>query len=182
MIINRIYETQNLLSLQLVSFLAGLRTYQPPCIMWFLCIPQKVQNQPRKQLCTCMPMHICTEQGHKCSCVQNHMQVFKWWSTFRFVHHVMVKCSNTVEEPTASVFMVANVVKADGEAIQGKNHDTQSSFRVSDCSHVQKAAPSQWELRFLRMALFSGFTNGINRNVIFGSIHYLDPLRHPCLK
>jgi hypothetical protein len=28
MIINRIYETQNLLSLQLVSFLVGLRTYQ----------------------------------------------------------------------------------------------------------------------------------------------------------
>ena len=30
-IINRIYETQNLLSLQLVSFLVGLRTYQHPC-------------------------------------------------------------------------------------------------------------------------------------------------------
>ena len=32
MIINRIHETQNLLSLQLVSFLVGLRTYQHPCI------------------------------------------------------------------------------------------------------------------------------------------------------
>jgi len=32
MIINRIYESQNLLSLQLVSFLVGLRTYQHPCI------------------------------------------------------------------------------------------------------------------------------------------------------
>ena len=31
MIINRIYENQNLLSLQLVSFLVGLRTYQYPC-------------------------------------------------------------------------------------------------------------------------------------------------------
>jgi hypothetical protein len=31
MIINRIYETQNLLSLYLVSFLVGLRTYQRPC-------------------------------------------------------------------------------------------------------------------------------------------------------
>ena len=30
MIINRIYENQNLLSLQLVSFLVGLRTYQHP--------------------------------------------------------------------------------------------------------------------------------------------------------
>ena len=30
MIINRIYEHQNLLSLQLVSFLVGLRTYQHP--------------------------------------------------------------------------------------------------------------------------------------------------------
>ena len=32
MILNRIYETQNLLSLKLVSFLVGLRTYQHPCI------------------------------------------------------------------------------------------------------------------------------------------------------
>jgi hypothetical protein len=78
--------------------------------------------------------------------------------------------------------MVANVVKVDGEAVQGKNCDTQSSFRVSDCSHLQNAVPSQWELRFPRTALFSGFTNGINKNVIFGSIHYLDLLRHPCLK
>ena len=31
MIINRIYENQNLLSLQLVSFLVGLRTYQHSC-------------------------------------------------------------------------------------------------------------------------------------------------------
>ena len=30
MILNRIYELQNLLSLQLVSFLVGLRTYQHP--------------------------------------------------------------------------------------------------------------------------------------------------------
>jgi hypothetical protein len=70
------------------------------------------------------------------------MQVFKWWSTFRFVHHVTVRCSNTVEELTASVFMVANAVKLDGEAIQGKKCDTQSSFRVSDHSHLQKAVPS----------------------------------------
>jgi len=33
MIINRIYENQNLLSLQLVSFLVGLRSYQHPCNM-----------------------------------------------------------------------------------------------------------------------------------------------------
>ena len=32
MIINRIYETQNLLSLYLVSFLVGLRTYQHPSV------------------------------------------------------------------------------------------------------------------------------------------------------
>ena len=32
MIINRINETQNLLSLKLVSFLVGLRTYQRPCL------------------------------------------------------------------------------------------------------------------------------------------------------
>ena len=34
MIINRIYEHQNLLSLYLVSFLVRLRTYQHPCIIW----------------------------------------------------------------------------------------------------------------------------------------------------
>jgi hypothetical protein len=37
MIMNRIYETQNLLSLQLVSFLVGLRTYQhlsQPALAW----------------------------------------------------------------------------------------------------------------------------------------------------
>ena len=32
MIINTIYEHKNLLSLSLVSFLVGLRTYQHPCI------------------------------------------------------------------------------------------------------------------------------------------------------
>jgi hypothetical protein len=35
MIINRIYEHQILLSLQLVSFLVRLRTYQHPCIYNF---------------------------------------------------------------------------------------------------------------------------------------------------
>ena len=34
MIINRIYEHQNLLSPRLVSFLVGLRTYQHPSILW----------------------------------------------------------------------------------------------------------------------------------------------------
>jgi hypothetical protein len=38
MIINRIYENQNLLSLQLVSFLVGLRTYQHPCIYIYMCV------------------------------------------------------------------------------------------------------------------------------------------------
>ena len=32
MIIHRVYEHQNLLSLWLVSFLVGLTTYQHPCI------------------------------------------------------------------------------------------------------------------------------------------------------
>jgi len=43
MIINRIYENQNLLSLQIVSFLLGLRTYQHPCILYMqpymVCFP-----------------------------------------------------------------------------------------------------------------------------------------------
>jgi hypothetical protein len=45
MIINRIYEHQNLLSLWLVSFLVGLRTYQNPCSSIF--------NKPAKSLATC---------------------------------------------------------------------------------------------------------------------------------
>jgi len=36
MIINRIYQNQNLLSLQLISFLVGLRTYQHPCKFYIL--------------------------------------------------------------------------------------------------------------------------------------------------
>ena len=36
MIINRIYEHRNLLSMQLVSFLVGLRTYQHPCTYAYL--------------------------------------------------------------------------------------------------------------------------------------------------
>ena len=38
MIINRIYETQNLLSLQIVSFLVGLRTYQHTLYMKYIAI------------------------------------------------------------------------------------------------------------------------------------------------
>jgi uncharacterized paraquat-inducible protein A len=34
MIINRMCEYQNLLSLKVVSFLVGLRTYQHPCILF----------------------------------------------------------------------------------------------------------------------------------------------------
>ena len=37
MIINRIYETQNLLSVYLVSFLVRLRTYQHPCKVVWIC-------------------------------------------------------------------------------------------------------------------------------------------------
>ena len=40
MIINRVYETRNLLSLQLVSFLIGLRIYQHPCSVCRLPSPQ----------------------------------------------------------------------------------------------------------------------------------------------
>ena len=36
MIINRIYENQNLLSLWFVSFLVGLRTYQHPCTSFLI--------------------------------------------------------------------------------------------------------------------------------------------------
>jgi hypothetical protein len=38
MIIDRIYGHQNLLSLQFVSFLVGLRTYQQPCTLSVLLV------------------------------------------------------------------------------------------------------------------------------------------------
>ena len=39
MITNRIYEHQNLLSLQLLSFLVGLRTYQHPYVAFTDAVP-----------------------------------------------------------------------------------------------------------------------------------------------
>jgi len=42
MIINRIYEIQNLLSLWLVSFLVGLRMYQHPLYLAFLRNPDDI--------------------------------------------------------------------------------------------------------------------------------------------
>jgi hypothetical protein len=45
LIINRIYEHQNLLSLYLVSFLVGLRSYQHPCTMEF-CLYQLPAAKP----------------------------------------------------------------------------------------------------------------------------------------
>jgi hypothetical protein len=49
MIINRIYETQNLLSLQLVSFLVRLRTYQHPCICIYRGADKSLARPGRKQ-------------------------------------------------------------------------------------------------------------------------------------
>ena len=49
MIINRIFETQNLLSLYLVSFLVGLRPYQHPCIMILSCILFSRNNQSKPE-------------------------------------------------------------------------------------------------------------------------------------
>ena len=46
MIINRIYETQNLLSLWLVSFLFALRTYLHPCS--YLDLSDKLQEDGKK--------------------------------------------------------------------------------------------------------------------------------------
>ena len=45
MIIHWIYETQNLLSLWLVSFLVGLRTYQQHCIKLFSVYASRYQKK-----------------------------------------------------------------------------------------------------------------------------------------
>jgi len=67
MIINRIYENQNLLSL--VSFLVGLRTYQHPCtwqewqgqsVNGAKLVPEKWQTYWRKLLGTGCMIHIVT--------------------------------------------------------------------------------------------------------------------------
>jgi hypothetical protein len=54
MIINRIYETQNILSLKLVSFLVGLRTYQHPCMLYkhASSVVQPIDHQPQT-MCVC---------------------------------------------------------------------------------------------------------------------------------
>ena len=44
MIINRIYETQSLLSLYLVSFLVGLRTYQHPSTYLVMMMPRGLKH------------------------------------------------------------------------------------------------------------------------------------------
>ena len=46
MIINRIYEHQNLLSLQLVSFLVGLTIYQQTVLMYSYALLEKTFNFP----------------------------------------------------------------------------------------------------------------------------------------
>jgi len=47
MIINRLYENQNLLSLWLVFFLVGLRTYQHPCVSYILKTGAVSSAEPR---------------------------------------------------------------------------------------------------------------------------------------
>jgi len=57
MIINRIYETKHLLSLWLVSFLVGLRTYQRPVknIVWYgmivVQLPLEATIPPEENTC-----------------------------------------------------------------------------------------------------------------------------------
>jgi len=53
MIINRVYETQNLLSLSLVFFLVGLRTYQPPPSLYLLSSENTIQDVV-SVMCVCV--------------------------------------------------------------------------------------------------------------------------------
>jgi hypothetical protein len=77
MIINRIYETQNLLSLWLVSFLVGLRTYQHPYIvpLYF-----KQFNCPNKTTTTTVPGFVML------SCIQALYDIVPYHSSL--IHHL----------------------------------------------------------------------------------------------
>jgi hypothetical protein len=55
MVIHRIYETKNLLSLQLTSFLVGLRTYQQSCI---------ALNCEMFELCVLAPVYLKCHKTH----------------------------------------------------------------------------------------------------------------------
>ena len=52
-IINRIYEQQNLLSLQFVSFLVGLRNYQHPCIRRLTSLQNGRRELRSTEMCRC---------------------------------------------------------------------------------------------------------------------------------
>ena len=58
MIISKIYDTQNLLLLWLVSFLVGLRTYQHPC-MYVCMYVDAVGNIGMVQLCLQCDLFLC---------------------------------------------------------------------------------------------------------------------------
>jgi len=59
MIINRIYETQNLLSLRLFSFLVELSTYQHPCNIY----KHARYTQFQDLISTKQNQHFCTSRG-----------------------------------------------------------------------------------------------------------------------
>jgi hypothetical protein len=45
------------------------------------------------------------------------------------MHHVVVECSHTSEEHTASIFKVTETVPVDGEMLRKKMHDLFRQFR-----------------------------------------------------
>jgi hypothetical protein len=62
MIINGIHESQNLLSLWLVSFLVGLKTYQHPCTVLRMLLNEiyvKLYNNEMMSLAVYRSMYVC---------------------------------------------------------------------------------------------------------------------------
>ena len=85
MLINRIYGHQNLLSLQLVSFLVGLRTYQHPCITYSECVSVALVIQNARR------MHRIILSSVVCPAVQ-HFYTSHKRHDFRKKKSVNTKC------------------------------------------------------------------------------------------
>ena len=97
MFINRIYGHQNLLSLQLVSFLVGLRTYQHPCqkqARYGASSQHYIPHHPQQQtinschtkLHTCKGFTLPVRQQQRCtisappSALRHQREVKRWQS------------------------------------------------------------------------------------------------------
>jgi hypothetical protein len=103
----------------------------------------------------------------------------KWWASFGFLHHSVAKRSNVLEECTAAIYRVNELVQVDAEVIQRKkwvNYNRgqlegiyQSQvWKVRWGTELSQANGSYSSLRFPQEQPFQGFTSGICKNNLGG--------------